>query len=458
VVGPNDWDDVQTAHGTAGDSQLEDLAITPFAPAVTVADGGDGVSAVQTTIEYASSADPIIFGHTIVIGNEQMLVTNVSTATNTLTVNRAVNGTTAASHAEGSPIRLRPQTADAAVLEFDFVPQTDTALFRFVFASDEYNEWANTPFNDVFAFYINGNNCALVPNTSQPISVNTINNGNTENPFPPDPGPQNPSLFRNNDLQQGGGSINTEMDGLTVVLTCIAGVTEDATNHIKLAIADANDEILDSVVFLQANSLVGSGPGDSDCNEFINSIDALHVLRASAQLPTTAQCIANGDVNCSGVLNSIDALLILRFAALLPIPPLPPGCPPIGSGPPGTGTPTGPPTPTPTPGGGIQVDMQDQGNSGVFVPAQFNVTAGQAFQVELTNSGPDFQHNMRIDGNDSNFYTPDDLVTVCNTGCFDPTLLDPGGTGQVSGTLTAPGTYDFLCDVHPDMLGTITAN
>ncbi len=224
-------------------------------------------------------------------------------------------------------------TFDAAILEFDFVPATDVALFRFVFASDEYNEFVNTVFNDVFAFYVNGVNCAVVPNTTTPISINTINNGNPFGTLPA----ENPSLYRNNDAQPG--PLDTEMDGLTVTLTCLTAVNQGLTNHIKLAIADASDQVYDSVVFLQANSLVGSGPGDADCNSLINSIDALFALRFAAGLPVSGQCVPNADVNCSGNINSVDALLILRFAASLSVN-LPPGCPPIGSG---------PPSPTPTP-------------------------------------------------------------------------------------------------------------
>ena len=50
-------------------------------------------------------------------------------------------------------------TFDAAVLELDFVPTSDAVVFQYVFASDEYNEYVNTEFNDVFAFLINGANC-----------------------------------------------------------------------------------------------------------------------------------------------------------------------------------------------------------------------------------------------------------------------------------------------------------
>ncbi len=110
-------------------------------------------------------------------------------------------------------------TFDASILEFDFVPATDTVFFRFVFASDEYNEFVTTQFNDVFAFFVNGTNCATVE--GDPVSINTINFGR---PYGSTPN-SHPELYINNDLQDGGGSINTEMDGLTHVLTCTATVT-----------------------------------------------------------------------------------------------------------------------------------------------------------------------------------------------------------------------------------------
>ena len=152
-------------------------------------------------------------------------------------------------------------TYDAAVLEFDFTPNADTVYFRYVFGSDEYNEYVNSQFNDTFAFFVNGTNCATVPDGLggfAPVTINTINNGN-----PYGFGTiTNPGLYRNNDLDDGGGAINTEMDGLTIVLTCMAAVNANAPNHMKLAIADASDTILDSAVFLEEGSLSTTPPGD----------------------------------------------------------------------------------------------------------------------------------------------------------------------------------------------------
>lgn len=149
-------------------------------------------------------------------------------------------------------------TFDASILAFDFTPNADTVFFQYVFASEEYNEFVNTNFNDVFAFFVNGINCAVVDTGSglAPVSINTINNGNPAG----DTTATNPSLYRNNDLQDGGGSINTEYDGLTVVLTCMAPVTPNAVNHMRLAIADGSDGAWDSGVFLKQGSLSTTPP------------------------------------------------------------------------------------------------------------------------------------------------------------------------------------------------------
>ncbi|HRW36098.1 MAG TPA: choice-of-anchor L domain-containing protein, partial [Aquihabitans sp.] len=79
---------------------------------------------------------------------------------------------------------VNPITFDAASLEFDFVPTADTIYFTYTWASDEYLEWVNL-FNDVFAFYVNGQNCATTPG-GDPVSIDTINDA------------VNPQLFRDN--------------------------------------------------------------------------------------------------------------------------------------------------------------------------------------------------------------------------------------------------------------------
>jgi uncharacterized repeat protein (TIGR01451 family) len=137
-------------------------------------------------------------------------------------------------------------TEDAAVLEFDFVPATNSVSFRYVFASDEYNEFVGS-INDIFAFFIDGQNVALIPNTSTPVSINTVNLNS------------NSSFYRNNDPSdfKGPTPFGTQFDGFTTLLTASRTLTANVSHHIKLVIADNADCILDSVVFLQAGSFVG---------------------------------------------------------------------------------------------------------------------------------------------------------------------------------------------------------
>jgi hypothetical protein len=148
------------------------------------------------------------------------------------------------------------KTYDAAILEFDFVPQFAGIQFKYVFSSDEYSDYSNTQFNDVFAFFINGTNCALTPD-GKPVSVNTINSGNDITGG--DTTPHNPLLFRDN-VRPTPGTIDSQMDGLTTVLTCTATVNPGVNNHMKLAIADASDNFFDSAVFLQGGSLISVVP------------------------------------------------------------------------------------------------------------------------------------------------------------------------------------------------------
>jgi hypothetical protein len=213
---------------------------------------GQGITFSNVTYTGADQAAGTFSGGSGIIGFESGIILSTGDIANVVGPNQvdnvsADNGT--AGDADLDALSGYP-TNDAAVLEFDFVPDGQSITFDYVFASDEYNEFVHSEFNDVFAFYVNGVNCALV--NSDPVSINSINNGY---PFDTDPR-ENPLYYINNDLDDGGGSINTEMDGLTVVLTCSAAVNAMATNHIKLAIADASDSILDANVFLQQGSLV----------------------------------------------------------------------------------------------------------------------------------------------------------------------------------------------------------
>jgi hypothetical protein len=132
-------------------------------------------------------------------------------------------------------------TLDATVLSFSFTTAFAGDLtFRFVFASEEYIDYVGTQFNDVFAFYLDGENLAVIPGEPPvPISVDTVN------PL------QNSGYYRNNINPA---PIQVEYDGLTTVLTAQKLDLPAGTHTMKLAIADGSDYILDAAVFIEGGS------------------------------------------------------------------------------------------------------------------------------------------------------------------------------------------------------------
>ena len=143
---------------------------------------------------------------------------------------------------------------DAAILEFDFVPFSDSIKFRYVFGSEEYMEYAGSTFNDAFGFFITGPdpsggnysnfNIALIPNTTTPVSINNVNAN------------VNGAYYFNNEFPPGQ---TVQYDGFTVPLIAKAPVICGQTYHIKIAISDVGDGSLDSGVFLEAGSFSSVG-------------------------------------------------------------------------------------------------------------------------------------------------------------------------------------------------------
>lgn len=167
---------------------------------------------------------------------------------------------------------------DASILEFDFIPQSNTVEFRYVFGSEEYPEYTAQPtYNDVFGFFISGPdiygpypsppafpngsiNIAILPILTFPATVVSIYNINN--------GPNNTGPCANCEYYVNNGTGITpnanpyiQYDGFTTVLTARAVVVPCQTYHIKLAISDISDGRYDSGVFLEANSFSSVGLG-----------------------------------------------------------------------------------------------------------------------------------------------------------------------------------------------------
>ena len=116
------------------------------------------------------------------------------------------------------------------------MPAASTLHIRYVFASEEYPEFVGSAYNDVMAVYVNGKNCAYVPGTTTPVSINTVNAG------------ENSAYYVDN--AAGAAGYSTTMDGLTVPLTCSVPVTPGVPVTVRIAVADTSDGIYDSAVAL----------------------------------------------------------------------------------------------------------------------------------------------------------------------------------------------------------------
>jgi gliding motility-associated-like protein len=157
-------------------------------------------------------------------------------------------------------------TYDAAILEFDFVPYSDSVKFNYVFGSEEYPEYVSSTFNDAFAFFISGpgipggmQNIAQVPFGGGPVTINNVNNGQAN------AGPcQNCTYYNNNgdgnSAPQNSSANFIQYDGFTDVMTAESAVQCGQTYHLIICIADAGDGLLDSGIFLEANSLSSKTP------------------------------------------------------------------------------------------------------------------------------------------------------------------------------------------------------
>lgn len=129
-------------------------------------------------------------------------------------------------------------TFDAAYLDVDFIPTGNVMTMRFVFASEEYPEFAIGAFQDFFGVWINGSQVPLSVGDGDidPGNLNAGSNGN---------------LFIDNTADQ----FNTEMDGFTATLTLTIPVNPDVVNSIRIGIADVTDSNYDSTVLIAADSV-----------------------------------------------------------------------------------------------------------------------------------------------------------------------------------------------------------
>lgn len=237
------------------------LTVTASTDATAMANAlvGSGITVSNATLIGASTQQGTFSGGTASgIGVDSGIMLTTGSVTNALGPNDSdFRGTSIGTDGDTDLTGLSGFTTfDRNVLEFDFTSATGDLFFSYVFASEEYNEYAGNVYNDVFAFFVDGVNIALIPGTLTPVSINTLNCGKDNLGGP------NCNLFNNNDLDNGGGAFDIAYDGFTDTLVASVLGLSAGTHHIKLAIADAFDDDYDSAVFLKAGSFSATNPNN----------------------------------------------------------------------------------------------------------------------------------------------------------------------------------------------------
>ncbi|WP_246277463.1 choice-of-anchor L domain-containing protein [Winogradskyella ursingii] len=160
-------------------------------------------------------------------------------------------------------------TNDATFVKFNFTPTVNRISFRYIMASEEYNQRDECNFSDSFAFLLREagttayTNLAVLPDGT-PVSITNINAfANC---------PANQMFFEGYNIGE------TNYGGRTIVLTATADVIPNTTYEIKLVVADQGDSAFDSAIFLEAGSFnlggdlgedltIDAGTADCDGNQ-----------------------------------------------------------------------------------------------------------------------------------------------------------------------------------------------
>jgi hypothetical protein len=169
---------------------------------------------------------------------------------------------------------------DYVYLQFDFIPNATSMQFKYAFASEEYPQYVNTEYNDIFGFFVTDvtanikhGNIAVLPDGASKtngnyVGINTINNGNWNDLF----------FSTHSNAGYSTNSINTnwfipykatmnystpvyspitQYNGSTKEMTAsIKNLIPCHTYRLKLAVANVFNENFGSAVFLKAGSFV----------------------------------------------------------------------------------------------------------------------------------------------------------------------------------------------------------
>lgn len=197
------------------------------------------------------------------------------------------------------------RTYDASILDVDFVPDGDVMSLQFVFASDEYPEYAGSIYNDIVGVWVNGQPVQLAVGNGN-TTVGNVNQGSNEN------------LYVSNTSD----GYNTEMDGFTVTMTLVMPVNPGEVNSIRIGIADVSDASYDSTLLIAANSaqtaliayddsvnvapngsvtvdVTANDDGPGNATLYVTHINGIEVVAGDSVTLTTGQVVT---LNADGTL------------------------------------------------------------------------------------------------------------------------------------------------------------
>lgn len=241
--------------------------VTPTFMVQNVLMAGGGLIATGITYTGSPTAKGTFNGSASNIGFNSGILLTSGNLTNAIGPNN-MSGASIGNLLGGDPdlnmIMSPALSYDATILEFDFVATSDTIKFNYVFGSEEYMEYVfpGGTINDGFGFFISGPgisgpfssgaiNIAIVPGTTLPVTMQNLNLTT------------NAAYYFDNGDGFGTGTApdgtSVQYDGFTVPLQAVAAVQCGQTYHIKMAIADGGDDILDSGVFIEEGSFVSTG-------------------------------------------------------------------------------------------------------------------------------------------------------------------------------------------------------
>jgi hypothetical protein len=205
---------------------------------------------------------------------------------------------------------------DTTSITIDVVPQGNFLSVKFVFASEEYNEFVCSIYNDAMGVFVSGlgttgnQNIAKVGTGLLPLAVNQVNNGSdgsytTSNPTSRTTGvctKTNTAFFVNNISQsETAYSANTatnattqssftnlEYDGFTIPIEAQIAVTPGQTYKVKIAVADIGDASWDSAVFVEKISSFNLDLGDAPDTYLTSVVNGSVLLPGAARHSTGA--------------------------------------------------------------------------------------------------------------------------------------------------------------------------